>query len=64
MPNYQKLYTRLFNGITDALEELERMNVGRAQELLRTAQQETEEAYLEEERSEVHQDSAAAESPW
>jgi len=46
MVNYQKLYTRLFNGITDALEELGRMNVGRAQELLRTAQQEAEEGYL------------------
>ena len=52
MPNYQKLYTLLFNGITDALEELGRMNVGRAQELLRTAQQETEEGYLSMEEEE------------
>ena len=46
MVDYQKLYANLFNSITDALEELERLNVGRAAELLRRAQQETEEAYL------------------
>ena len=60
MVNYQKLYTRLFNGITDALEELERMNVGRAQELLRTAQQETEEGYLEEDGAELDSTAAAS----
>ena len=47
--NYQKLYTNLFNSITDALEELERLNVGQARDILRRAQQETEELYLKAE---------------
>ena len=48
MVNYQKLYTGLFNAITDALEELEELNIGRAKELLRQAQIDAEEMYLEE----------------
>ena len=47
MPDYQKLYTLLFNGITDALEDMERMDFGRAKERLMAAQQEAEEAYME-----------------
>ena len=47
MANYQKLYTLLFNAITDALEELEQLNVGSARERLMTAQQQAEELYLE-----------------
>lgn len=48
MVNYQKLYTGLFNAITDALEELEALNIGWAKELLRQAQVDAEERYLEE----------------
>ena len=48
MVDYQKLYYKLFNAATDALEALEQMNVGQAKELLRCAQQETEELYLSE----------------
>ena len=49
MPNYQKMYTTLFNAITDALEELEKQNVGLAREMLIAAQQKTEEMYIEAE---------------
>lgn len=49
MVDYQKLYTKRFNSITDALEELERLNVGAAKDLLRRAQQEAEEQYLDSE---------------
>ena len=46
MQNYQKLYALLFNAVTDALEEMEKLNFGRAKELLITAQQAAEEAYI------------------
>ena len=49
MADYQKLYTKLFNAITDALEELDRMNVGQARDILCRAQQEAEELYLDAE---------------
>ena len=48
MVNYQKLYTGLFNAITDALEELEEVNIGRAKELLRQAQIDAEKQYIED----------------
>ncbi len=47
MTDYQKLYTTMFNAATDALEELGRFNVGRARDILRTAQQRTEELYID-----------------
>lgn len=46
MVDYQKLYTKLFNAITDALDALEQLNVGQARDILRQAQQEAEEEYL------------------
>ena len=39
--NYEKMYHLLFNAITDALEQMEKQN------LLTTAQQKTEEIYME-----------------
>ena len=36
----------LFNGITDALDSMERMNFGRAKDILQDAQINAEEAYL------------------
>ena len=47
MENYQKMYTTLFNAITDALEQLEQQNIGRARETLIAAQQQAEELYME-----------------
>ena len=46
MPDYQKMYTTLFNAITDALEEIQKQNIGLAQDRLITAQQQTEEIYI------------------
>ena len=48
MQNYQKLYALLFNAVTDALEEMEKLNFGRAKVLLIAAQQAAEEAYIGE----------------
>jgi len=47
MVDYQKLYTKLFNAATDALEALEQQNIGTAKEILRRAQQEAEDVYLD-----------------
>lgn len=47
MPDYQKLYTILFNAITDALEDMGKQNYGLAAEGLKAAQQTTEELYME-----------------
>ena len=52
MPDYQKMYTCLFNAATDALRALEVMNVGQARQRLIHAQQQTEEMYLEDEEEE------------
>ena len=53
MPDYQKMYTTLFNAVTDALEHMARSNYGAAQDRLIRAQQETEELYLCQEESAV-----------
>ena len=47
MPDYQKLYTLLFNAVTDALEDLERLNIGAAKARLIAAQQQAEELYMD-----------------
>lgn len=49
MPDYQKLYTTLFNAITDALEQIEHRDFAKAKQLLMQAQQETEEMYMDAE---------------
>ena len=49
MPDYQKMYTCLFNAITDALGALNDLNIGETRERLIRAQQQAEELYLEEE---------------
>lgn len=49
MAQYQKMYTAAFNAMSDALEELDRLNIGRAQEILRDAQSRTEELYISQE---------------
>ena len=48
VPNipYQKMYTTLFNAITDALRLMEKGNSAGAAALLRQAQQSTEEQYI------------------
>ena len=46
MTDYQKMYTTLFNAVTDALEKMEVQNYADAKELLISAQQKTEEIYI------------------
>lgn len=48
MKVYEKMYYHLFNAVTDALNALERKNYGQAEEILKTAQQKSEEIYLEQ----------------
>lgn len=46
MANYDKMYSLLFNAITDALEQIEQQNFGSAKDLLIAAQQKAEEIYM------------------
>ena len=45
---YKKMYSILFNAVTDALRDMEEQNFGRAKERLVKAQQQAEEAFVEE----------------
>ena len=47
MAEYQKLYAKLFNAATDALEALEELTVGRAKDILRQARSDAGATYLE-----------------
>ena len=47
--DYSKLYFHLFNAVTDALQAMEQQNYGQASSILMSAQQETEEMYLDDE---------------
>lgn len=44
---YKKMYLTLFNAITDALRLMEKGNPAGAAEVLKRAQQSTEEIYIE-----------------
>ena len=46
MENYQKMYSLLFNAITDALAQIESQNYGDAKSTLIAAQQKAEEIYI------------------
>ena len=46
MANYDKMYSLLFNAITDALEKLEKQNFGDAKDILISAQQKAKEVYI------------------
>lgn len=48
MPNYQRMYTLLFNAITDGLYLLQTGKMQEAEHLLMSAQQSAEEMYIEE----------------
>jgi hypothetical protein len=49
MPDYEKMYFRLFNRISDAIGQVEETNYGLASDILKQAQVEGEEIYLSEE---------------
>ena len=46
MENYQKMYSTLFNAITDALAQIEKQNYGDAKSALIAAQQKAEDMYI------------------
>ena len=46
MENYQKMYSTLFNAITDALAQIEKQNYGDAKSTLIAAQQKAEAMYI------------------
>ena len=46
MADYQKMYTTMFNAATDALNALDRLDIGRAKELLMQARLRAEGEYL------------------
>ncbi len=46
MADYDKMYSLLFNAITDALEQIEKQNFGSAKDLLIAAQQKAEGLYI------------------
>ena len=47
MEIYKKMYYRLFNGVTDALSALAQQNFGAAADILRQAQIDSEELFLD-----------------
>ena len=44
--DYKRMYLTLFNGITYALSQINRMNYGRARDILKDAQKDAEEIYI------------------
>ena len=46
---YQQMYTLLFNAVTDALSQIDAQNYGLAAEILKRAQQEAEDRFLDAE---------------
>ena len=50
MPDYQKLYTFMFNAGTDALRALENLDIGQAKKIIREAQRQAEERYISDGR--------------
>ena len=47
--DFKAMYFHLFGVMADAVEELEKENIGRAKEMLIAAMQEAEEKYIEDE---------------
>lgn len=49
---YQKMYSKLFNAVTDALEQIENLNYGLAERILRDGQRKAESIYTGEDEEE------------
>ncbi len=47
MQDYKALYIHLFGAVSNAIEEIEKLNLGNAKHILIVAQQESEESYLQ-----------------
>lgn len=52
MAPYQKMYVTLFNAVSNALEDLDKLNISAAKERLKQAQLHTEELYVSQETEE------------
>ena len=52
MVDYQRLYTMVFNGITDALRQLDEQNYGNVRLILKNTQIDAEQLYLIQEEAE------------
>lgn len=50
---YKKMYLHLFNAVTDALAQMARQNFGAAAEILRQAQIDSEDIYLDAEDEDI-----------
>ncbi len=50
MPDYKKMYLHLFNSVTDALAALAERDPERAERILKKAQIDAEETYIEAEK--------------
>ena len=50
---YEKMYSKLFSAITDALEQIENCNYGLAERILREGQQKAENMYIDDEEDEI-----------
>lgn len=48
MPDFERLYFKLFAALADAVEAIEHNEVSKARKILIRAQQDAEEAYIEE----------------
>jgi len=48
LTDYQKMYLTMFNAVTDAIEQMERLNFGMAKKTLLQAQCIAEEIYMEQ----------------
>ncbi len=46
MSYYCKMYSIMFNAVSDALDELDKLNIGMAKDYLKEAQFHTEEIYM------------------
>ena len=60
MSHYQKMYSVLFNAVSDALEELDKLNIGAAKEYLKEAQFHTEEIYMSQDGGDAAQEEKGA----
>ena len=49
MKIYKQLYHMIFNAMTDTIEALENQNYGRALQIMKKAQQDAEEQFLDSE---------------
>ena len=55
MDEFHKHYAALYNGVTDALEDLKQLNYGQAEARLRRLKEEVDKTYLAAARAQVEE---------